>query len=134
MYFPNVPGLEDLVIIDIWVVYNSVTNIILRAMSFDKVGQTTAEKFRRTGRFVLRDLIEATNTSSGDVIPPLKLVALLELLHTIGRVLISQFSDRSYDRDIEMVYIMPCVLRYAKKNVLDAVYNDTSRPPPYGAL
>ena len=128
MYFHNVPGLEDLVIIDIQVVYDSVTNIILRAMSFDKVGQATAEKFRRTGRFVLRDLIEATNTSSGDLIPPLKLVALLEFLHIIGRVFISQFSDRSYGCDFQVVYIMPCVLRYAKKNVLDAVYNDTSRP------
>ena len=77
MYFPNVPGLENLVIIDIQVVYDSVTNIILRAMSFDKVGQATAEKFRSTGQFVLRDLIEATCSASGDLIPPLKLVALL---------------------------------------------------------
>ena len=128
MYFPNVPGLEDLVIIDIQVVYDSVTNLILRAMSFDKVGQVIAEKFRRTGQFVLRDLIEATNSSSGDLISPLKLVALLEFLHIIGRILISQSSTRSYDKDIEMVYIMPCVLRNAKMNVLDAVYNDTSRP------
>ena len=128
MYFPNVPGLEDLVIIDIQVVYDSVTNLILRAMSFDKVGLATAEKFRRTGQFVLRDLIEATSSASGDLIPPLKLVALLEFLHIIGRILISQSSDRSNDRDIEVVYIMPCVLRNAKMNVLDAVYNDTSRP------
>ena len=128
MYFPNIPGLEDLVIIDIQVVYDSVTNLILRAMSFDKVGQATAEKFRRTGQFVLKDLTEATNSSSGDLIPPLKLVALLEFLHIIGRVLISQSSDSSFDIDIEMVYIMPCVLRNAKKGVLDAVYNDTSRP------
>ena len=42
MYFPNVPGLEDLVIIDIQVVYDSVTSLILRAMSFDNVGQATA--------------------------------------------------------------------------------------------
>ena len=128
MYFPNVPGLEDLVIIDIQVVYDSVTNLILRAMSFDRVGQVIVEKFRRTGQFVLRDLIEATNSSSGDLIPPLKLVALLEFLHIIGRIVISHSSDRSYDKDIEVVYIMPCVLRNAKKNVLDAVYNDTSRP------
>ena len=128
MYFPNALGLEDLVIIDIQVVYDSVTNLILRAMSFDRVGQVIAEKFRRTGQFVLRDLIEATGSASGDLIPPFKLVALLEFLHIIGRVVISHSSDRSCDRDIEVVYIMPCVLRIAKKNVLDAVYNDTSRP------
>ena len=65
------PGLKDLMIIDIQVVYDSVTSLILRAMSFDKVGLATAEKFRRTGQFVLRDLIEATKSSSGDLIPPL---------------------------------------------------------------
>ena len=128
MYFPNVPGLEDLVIIDIQVVYDSVTNLILGAMSFDKVGLAIVEKFRRTGQFVLRDLIEATGSASGDLIPPLKLVALLEFLHIIGPITISQSSDKSNDRDIDMVYIMPCVLRNAKMNVLDAVYNDTSRP------
>ena len=128
MYFPNVSGLEDLVIIDIQVVYDSVTNLILRAMSFDRVGLATAEKFRRTGQFVLRDLIEATGSASGDLIPPLKLVALLEFLHIIGRIVIFHSIDRSYDRDIGMVYIMPCVLRNAKMNVLDAVYSDTSRP------
>ena len=51
--------------------YDSVTNLILRAMSFDKVGLATAEKFRRTRQFVLRDLIEATKSSSGDFLPPL---------------------------------------------------------------
>ncbi len=49
MYFPRMPGLEDLVIIDIQVVYDSITGVILKAMSFDSVGLDTAEKFRKTG-------------------------------------------------------------------------------------
>ena len=85
---PNVPGLEDLIIIDIQVVYDSVTSLILRAMSFDNVGQATAEKFRRTGQFVLKDLIAATAGVSKDLIPPIKLVALLEYLHSRRSVLV----------------------------------------------
>ena len=35
MYFPCVPGLEDLVIIDVQVVYDSITGVILKVMSFE---------------------------------------------------------------------------------------------------
>ena len=46
MYFPDIPLLENLVILDTQVVYDSVTFLILEAMSFDcNVGQTCAEKF-----------------------------------------------------------------------------------------
>ncbi len=44
MYFPSVPGLVDLVIIDVQVVYDSTTGVILKVMSFDSIGQATAEK------------------------------------------------------------------------------------------
>ena len=45
MYFPDVDLLQDLVILNSQVVYDSVTELILRAMSFDNVGQARAEKF-----------------------------------------------------------------------------------------
>ena len=47
MYFPNIPLLADLVILDSQVVYDSVTFLILGAMSFDSVvrlGQRSSEK------------------------------------------------------------------------------------------
>ena len=128
MYFPNVPGLEDLVIIDIQVVYDSVTNLILRAMSFDKVGQAIAEKFRRTGQFVLKDLIAATAGSSGDLIPPLKLLALLQFLHIIAAVSTALTSFSSTDIEDKVEYIMPCVLQNASKDKLDTFCKDTPRP------
>ena len=121
MYFPNVPGLEDLVIIDIQVVYDSVTNLILRAMNFGKVAQAIAERFRRTGQFVLKDLIAATACISGDLIQPLKLVALLEFLHIIARIPASEVSSSSSE-----IYIMPCVLHNASKDELEVFYKETS--------
>ena len=126
MYFPKVPGLEELVIIDIQVVYDSVTNIILRAMSFDKVDQAIAERFRRTGQFVLKDLTAATACVSRDLIQPLKLVALLEFLHIIARIPASEVSSSSSEIEDGSVYIMPCVLHNASKDELEVFYKDTS--------
>ncbi len=127
MYFPSVPGLEDLVILDIQLVYDSITNVILKAMSFDNFGKATAEKFRSTGQFSVRDLVAATAGISGDLIPPLKLVALLEYLHIVARVIASaSASCSSVSR--EDVYIMPCVLRSASKATLDAISTHKSCP------
>ena len=125
MYFPNVAGLEDLVIIDIQVVYESVTSVILKAMSFGSVGLATAEKFRKTGQFSLQDILSAT-TVSKDLIPPQKLVTLLEYLHIIARIIYSSSTPSSVATDD--VYIMPCVLRSASRETLDAVSKDKSRP------
>ena len=128
MYFPNVPLLQDLVILDTQVVYDSVTFLILRAMSFDFVGQACSEKFRETGQFVLKELVAATCcVSGGDLIPPEKLMALLEFLHIIApipRVQGSQSSTQEY----EAVYLMPCVLRTASREKLDVICHDQSRP------
>ena len=123
MYFPNVPGLEDLVIIDIQVVYDSVTNIILRAMSFDSVGQVTAEKFRRTGQFILKDLIESKAIVTDDLIPPRKLVALLVFLHIISQI----FSSDASSTEEEAVYIMPCVLESTSSEELDLYHKEACK-------
>jgi len=99
-------------------VYDSVTLLILRAMSFDSVGEASAEKFRETGQFLLQDLVAATSHVSGDIIPPEKLVALLEFLHIIAPIV----------KVNEIAYLMPCVLHSANKEALEAVFSDQSRP------
>ena len=122
MNFPNVPLLKDLVIIENQVVYDSVTFLVLRAMNFDNVGQACSEKFRKTGQFVLKDLVAAANhVSGGDLIPPEKLIALLEFLHIIAPV-------QSSTDEKQAVYLMPCVLCITSKEKLDAICNDPSRP------
>ena len=128
MYFPDIPLLADLVILDSQVVYDSVTFLILGAMSFSSVGQAKTEKFRETGQFVMKDLIAATNHVSGDIIPPEKLVALLEFLHMVAPIPPVQDSVSSTDEEQERVYLMPCVLRVASKEKLDATLTDQSCP------
>ncbi len=126
MYFPNVTGLEDLVIIDIQVAYESITSVILKAMSFGNVGKAKAEEFRRTGQFSLEDILSATSEILKDFIPPRQLVILLEYLHIIARIIYSSSTPSSVATDD--VYIMPCVLRSASRETLDAVSKDKSRP------
>ena len=106
-------------------VYDSATNLILRAMSFDNVGLATAEKFKRTGQFVLKDLIATTTGISGDLISPMKLVAPL-YLHIVARISDAQLSVCSSDVEDKVIYIMPCVLCSASKDALDAFYKDAS--------
>ena len=128
MYFPNVPLLQDLVILDTQVVYDSVTFLILRAMSFGNVDQACLEKFRETGQFVLKDLVSAMSRISGeDIIPPEKLIALLEFLHIIAPIPRVQCSQSSTPEQ-EPIYLMPCVLRTANKEELDAICLDQSHP------
>ena len=128
MYFPDTPLLADLVILDSQVVYDSVTFLILGAMSFDSVGQAKAEKFRETGQFVMKDLVAATTQVSGDIIPPEMLVVLLEFLHMVAPITPVQDSASSRDEEQEGVYLMPCVLHTASKEKLDATLTDESRP------
>ena len=128
MYFPDIPLLADLVILDSRVVYDSVTFLILGAMSFDSVGQARAEKFRKTGQFVMKDLVAATNDVSGDIIPPEKLIALLEFLHMVAPIPPVQDSVSSTDEEQERVYLMPCVLHTASKEKLDAMLTGESLP------
>ena len=128
MYFPDLFLLRDLVILDTQVVYDSVTFLILSAMSFDNVGQARAEKFRKTGQFQLKDLVAATGHVSGDLISPDKLVALLEFLHMVAPIVPVQDSASSVDKEQERVYLMPCVLRTASKENLDTVLNEQSCP------
>ena len=130
MYFPNVPELKDLVIIDIQIVYDSVTVLILRAMNYEEVGHCNAKEFKKTGQFALSHVIATMSKVSEDVIQPQKLVALLEFLHIIARIPDSSRGDTvssCYKQD-DVTYIMPCVLENATTEELDSVSQDISRP------
>ena len=131
MYFPNIPELKDLVIIDIQIVYDSVTILILRAMNYEEVGHCNAKEFKKTGQFALSHIIAATAKVSGELIPPQKLVALLEYLHIIARVPDSSSRGHTvsscYKQD-DVTYIMPCVLENVTTEELDSVSQDISRP------
>ncbi len=125
MYFPRVPCLEDLVIIDIQVVYDSITGVILKAMSFDSTCQATAERFRNTGRFTMKDLKAATADILGDLIPPHQLVALLDHLHIVAAVMSVESSNTDPILEEKNEYIMPCVLENTSAKELDLFHKES---------
>ena len=120
MYFPNVPELKDLVITDVQIVYDSVTSLILQAMSFDKVGHSDASEFKKTGIFTKSRIVAATSEVSGEYIPADKLLVLLQFLHIIVEV-----SNKG-----EVAYMMPCVLRNATIKELNSMASEPQVIPP----
>ena len=117
MYFPDIPLLKDLVIVDPQVVYDSVTFLILRALRSDRVDLATSEKFRETGQFSKEDLVRLT-VDIPDHIPVPQLLALLKFLHIVACI----------DSDGKETYIMPCVLNSASKEELVAYQKDEHYP------
>ena len=100
--------------------YDSVTELILRALRFEKVGKAVSERFKKTGQFTLEDLKAAIGSNdSGDLIEPEKLLALLKYLCIIATIC------REGDSD---TYIMPCVLESASTAELDSDQEDEDHP------
>ena len=114
MYFPDLPEFQNTVICDIQIVYDSVTNLIVKTFEFGSVSKAASERFRETGQFSLDDIKGATDKVSCDFIPLCQLVKLLEYLNII--VPITQTSTSNNLKDI---FLMPCVLQNAKEEELD---------------
>ena len=76
----------------------------------------------------MKDLVAATTQVSRDIIPPEKLVALLEFLHMVAPIVPFQDSVSSTEKEKKKVYLMLCILRTASKEKLDAMLTDESRP------
>ncbi len=129
MYFPSVPGLEDLVIIDIQVVYDSITGVILQCMKFHGVGRAKAERFRKTGQFSFKDLLIATCDISADLMSPHRLVALLKYLHIICEILCDgpSSTEPQLVAEEDSEYFMPCVLESTSCKELDLIHKEACR-------
>ena len=131
MYFPKLEELKDTVICDTQVVYDSATNLIVDTFSFGSgVGVAASEKFRETGQFSLSDIRKATASVSGDYIPLLKLVKLLEHLNIIAPITPSKLSSSqaSSTQNCGVSYFMPCVLQNATREELDQWWESNSNP------
>ncbi len=105
----------------------TVTGVILKAMSFDSVGQATSERLKKTGRFTMTDLKTATADISGDLIPPEQLVALLSYLHIIAQIVSVESSDTNSVLGEVKEYIMPCVLENTSSKELDLFHKESCR-------
>ena len=127
MYFPDLAELEDTVICDTQIIYDSVTNLIINTFKFSSVSKWASERFRETGQFSLEDIRGATCNISGDYIPLKQLVKLLEHLNIIAPIIQddSHLSQTKPIQSSKVIYFMPCVLQNASSEELD-IYSSSS--------
>ena len=144
MHFPDIEELKDIVICDLQVVFDSVTDLILNSFKLKRVNKTACDKFKETGQFSFNDIQKIAKNSKSDSLPLPKLVKLLEYLNVIAPIKpegpsCSGFSPSSslplrpgirpqFDEET-LVYFMPAVLRHAKEEELHMQQNPTDPFP-----
>ena len=131
MYFPNLPELKETVICNIQIVFDSVTNLIINAFKFGRMGIAASERFKETGQFSLENIRRSLDGVSGDYIPLEQLVKLLEHLNIIASITQSHPSNSSQtlsNKSSEVTYLMPCVLQNATSKELDTLQGHDSNP------
>ena len=136
MYFSDVPEIEDIVICDPQIVFDSVTDLIMDGFTFDKVGRR-AEKFKTSGQFRYTDIKNIANDPKRDILSPQQLVELLEHLNIIAplRWHLSQSNaltpgpSPQSDAHQEQIYFMPAVLKHVKEEELRMEHSSTDLVP-----
>ena len=102
MYYPKVKELEDIVIIDLQLVFDHITQLITSSFTFRGIQRPgSKELFRTTGQFsesAIRRLF-----LRNDPLTPLKLLSLLKHLHIIAGPM-KGLKNENY-------YFLPCALK-----------------------
>ena len=109
MYYPNVKDLEDIIITDLQLVFDRITNLITTCFTFKKSGSAAVEKeFRKNGRFSESQLDEISLREKGDPLNSKRLVALLKHLYIVAGPMKTKVGRKNVN-----YYFMPCALKPA---------------------
>ena len=122
MYYPDVEGLEDIIITNIQLVFDRITELMTSCFTFKNLGASTEEEFHTMGMFTESDIRELSKRK-GDPLTPKRLVALLKYLHIVAGPLKTKVG-----RSTKISYFMPCALKPA--NIESEHRNETSTPAP----
>ena len=122
MYYPDVEGLEDIIITNIQLVFDRITELMTSCFTFKNLGPSTEEEFHTMGMFTESDIRELSKRK-GDPLTPKRLVALLKYLHIVAGPLKTKVG-----RSTKISYFMPCGLKPA--NIESEHRNETSTPAP----
>ena len=102
MHYPNVEGLEDIIITDLQLVFDRITNLITTCFTFEQSGSAAVEReFRKNGRFSVSQLDEMSSRQKRDPLNTKRLVALLKHLYIVAGLKTTNY------------YFMPCALKPA---------------------
>ena len=117
-YYPDVEDMKDLIICDLQVLFDAITNIIVHTFTFTKAGEAGKQKIKKTGRFSLQELQRFASPKCSNDLSPKKLVKLLEYLHILVPM---------HETGTDEYFIMPCVLQTADLD--DTAVHCLSYPP-----
>ena len=118
MYYPDVKGLEDIIITNLQLVFDRITELITSCFTFTKVGPSAQTDFQHMGMFSDEDIKKLS--CKGDPLTPKRLVTLLKHLHIVAGPISRQSMEKSY--------FMPCALKPAK--IESEHRNESSTPAP----
>ena len=109
MHYPNVAGLEDIIITDLQLVFDRITNLITTCFTFEQSGSAAVEReFRKNGRFSVSQLDEMSSREKGDPLNTKRLVTLLKHLYIVA----GRMKDKVGRKTVNY-YFMPCALKPA---------------------
>ena len=109
MHYPNVAGLEDIIITDLQMLFDRITNLITTCFTFEQSGSAAVrEEFRKNGRFSESQLDEMSLREKGDPLNTKRLVALLKHLYIVAGPMKAQAGRKTVN-----YYFMPCALKPA---------------------
>ncbi len=83
LYYKEVKELEDVVICDVKVIFDSITNLVKNSFSFNNAGKEVADRFKKKAEFSQDSLDVASSGQTDSLIPVAKLVMLLEYLNIL---------------------------------------------------
>ena len=122
MYYPDVEGLEDIIITNIQLVFDRITELMTSCFRFKNLGPSTEEEFDTMGMFTEYNIRELSKRK-GDSLTPKRLVALLKYLHIVAGPLKTKVG-----RSNKISHFMPCGLKPA--DIESEHRNETSTPAP----
>ena len=144
MYYPDVEELKDVVICDPQIVFDSVTELILKTFKLKVVRKVACDKFKKTGQFSFNDIQKLSEKLKSGILSLPQLVKLLEHLNIIARVSspdssteessaplskTSQSASRVPVCNKSVVYFMPAVLPSAQESELNMSHNTVDPAP-----
>ena len=109
MHYPNVEGLEDIIITNLQLVFDRITNLITTCFTFEESDiAAVGEEFRKNGRFSVSQLDEMSSREKDDPLNTKRLVALLKHLYIVAGPMKTKVGRKAVN-----YYFMPCALKPA---------------------
>ena len=108
MHYPEVEGLENIVITDLQLVFGRITQLITSCFTFKELRSASSEKeFHDNGLFC-ESHVKQLSSRKGDPLTPTRLVSLLKHLHIVAGPMKIKVGHKT-----ENYYFMPCALKPA---------------------